>query len=320
MAHEIEGEKFVGTQVAWHRIGTLVDHPMTAQEALNKAGLDTYNELQPMFIQDEDRLIEVPNKKAVVRVDDLKILGIVGNWYKVIQNRECFDFMDSIIGEGRAVYETAGSLRGGTQIFLTVKFPQVSKIGPDKIDQYVLLTSSHDGSIPLRVMWTPVRVVCANTMGMALSGYSKNGNGMAIRHTRNYQTKIAMAREVLQLTEEYYRHMEVEFQKMLKTEMTKLNFEQFVEKLFPEPKSGKESSRRKADKEKIADLFANGRGIPAVRNTRWAALNAVVEFVDHHKRSHSQSGRNLDEVRMESGLWGQGQGLKQKAYDLLHVN
>ena len=318
MAHEIEGQKFAGTQLAWHRVGKVVDHPMTAEEAMEQADMDTVNEKRRIWIKEEDELIEIPDYRAVVRLDDLRVLGVVKDAYHIIQNREAFGFMDSIIGEGRAVYETAGSLRNGSRMFLTVKLEGSVNIGPDKIDKYLCLSSSHDGSLALRVHWTPVRVVCANTLRASLQGFQDGLNGIAVYHHKNYKDRISEARKVLDLTDEYYAQMEIEWAKMLGEEMTKANFAQFVEKLFPKQET--ETTHRKNAKEKLAGLFNGGAGHDAIANTRWAAYNAVAQYVDHEKTCRGSKRASQDSNRMESAMWGGGYRMKQQAFDLLRVN
>jgi phage/plasmid-like protein (TIGR03299 family) len=322
MAHEIEGNKFVGTEVAWHAVGTVIDHPMTAEEAIELCGADTYNELQPIYIKNpgDFKTIEISGKKAVVRVDDLKVLGVVNDGYKIIQNRDCFGFMDGIIGEGQAVYETAGVIRGGTRLFLTVKLDGAMQIGPDQVDKYILLSSSHDGSMALRVFWTPVRTVCANTLRLAVKGFRESENGISVRHTQNYQNKITEARRVLALTDAYYKYMEDSFNRMLDEEMTKTDFNAFVEKLFPEVKEGeKESTKQKNNKEAIRKLFKGGKGHSEIDGTKWAAFNAVSEFADHHKTIRACGDNSINEARFESVIWGSAQTFKQHAYDILSV-
>jgi phage/plasmid-like protein (TIGR03299 family) len=318
MAHEIEGNKFVGTQVAWHRIGTVVEKAMTAQEAMVLAGLDTTLHKQTLYVEDYgDGYLSVPDKKGIVRMEDGKVLGVVGDGYEIIQNRDCFDFMDGIIGEGRAVYETAGSLRGGSRIFLTVKMANALKIGPDKIDKYLCLSTSHDMSLALRVHWTPVRVVCQNTLSVALKGVKHGQNAVAIRHTKHYRDKVAEARRILGLADEYYAYMEQQFNKMLNTHMSDYSYGRLLEKVFPIPEKG--SARIENIKNECVRLFIQGAGHENIKNTHWAGYNAIVEYADHGRSTRIKEGRNEDEVRMETTLWGSGAQLKQKAFDLCLV-
>ena len=192
-------------------------------------------------------------------------------------------------------------------------------IGDDEIEKYLLLASSHDGSLSLQVMFSPVRVVCANTLSAALN---RNSNRTFIKHTINYKNKIAQARQLLGLTESYYAQMEIQFNKMLEAEMTKLEAEKFIEKLIPardedgEIKLSKVLENQRAD---ILNLFSNGIGIKGTDNvnTRWAAYNAVTEYVDHHRATRIVGGANADETRMETILWNSGAGMKQRAFEML---
>jgi len=321
MAHEIEVvngmERFVSTQPAWHGLGTIVQEALTAAEAIHLAGLDTTASLQDMYVQSSAGWVTVPDKHAVVREDDNRVLGVVGNNYEIIQNRDCFDFMDSLIGEGQAVYETAGSLRGGSRLFLTVKLPEAMYIGPDKVEKYLLLSTSHDGSLALKVQWTPVRVVCANTLSVALG--KKSTSSIAVRHTESYRDKITEARKVLQLTELYYARMEATFNQMLNTPLTTLRFSAVVDELFP--KKEKDSTKAANDKKLILDLFHGGKGHENIQGTQWAAFNAITEFVDHHKTVIVQKGNDQNEIKMESAILtgGNGSRMKQNAFELIQA-
>ncbi len=328
MAHELEIRNGVACmmyagETPWHKLGQKVEKEVTAAAAIKLAGMDTVCEPRDVFIGGTNQVDgipvigqKVPNIRAIVRTCDNKVLGTVGDRYSIIQNQECFDFMDDVIGSGQAVYHTAGSLRGGRQIFLTVKFPNTVKIGDDTIEKYLLLTSSHDGSQPLEVRQTPIRVVCANTMGMALQ--DKTQNAIKIRHTTNYRSKIEHAREVLQATDQYYNVMEEEFNRMLDAEFSNGDMNEFVAQLLPV--EGTPSTRTKNLRNKIVELYHVGKGNAAVTGTRWAALNAVTEYTDHFSTIRNSEESSEAERRMLSSVYGTGQDLKQRAFDLLKVD
>jgi len=324
MAHEVE-TMFAARQVAWHGLGKLVKEELTAKDAIIAGGLDWKCEEQPLFLSGQNEVdgIKVvgpsaPNHKAIVRTTDRSILGVVGKGYHIIQNSDCFDFMDDVVGSGQAIYHTAGSLRNGRIIFMTVKLPDDAKVGDDKIEKYILLSTSHDGSKSLQVRWTPVRVVCMNTLGAALR--TGADSMMTVRHTKNYQTKVGQVREVLQLTDHYYKVMEEEYNRLLDEQFSTSQMQTLTEQLITS--EGEASTKTKNNRNKVLELFHTGRGQAAVANTRWAAYNAVTEYVDHYATTRKVGDTTAGEARMNSVIFGAGAGskLKQKAFNLLKVD
>lgn len=320
MSHEVETMFYAG-EVPWHGLGEKVEKEITAAAAIRFAGLDWNLEKQPLFLKGKNMVDNipvignsVPNAFAVVRPVDSRVLGVVSGAYEIIQNRECFDFMDSVIGDGQAVYHTAGSLFNGSIIFMTVKLPTDAQVGPDKIEKYLLLSSSHDGSQSLSIRWTPVRVVCANTLSAAFGDFSGE---VKIRHCRNYRDKVAQARKVLELTEHYYGQIEKLFGRLLETSFSHGQMEEFTSTLFPV--EGNVSKQTKNKRQRVIDLFYTGQGNAAVKNTKWAAYNAVTEYVDHYAVIRKREGVFANEARMNSVIYGSGQDVKQKALELLSV-
>ena len=319
MASEVETMVSV-REVPWHGQGTIVQNKLTAKEAIIAGGMDWNCEGQPLYLASEQTIDEIrvvgqsaPAHKAVVRTSDKSILGVVGKNYHIIQNNECFNFLDDVIGSGQAVYQTAGSLRNGKVIFMTVKFPNNVKIGDDVIEKYILLSSSHDGSLSLQVRWTPVRVVCMNTLGMALRGGADAS--MNIRHTKNYRDKVEQARSVLDVTEHYYNVMEEEFNRLLDEQFSDSQMQTLTEQLMPS--EGKVATKTKNNRNKVLELFHTGRGQAAVANTRWAAFNAVTEYVDHEATTRQCGDTSKGEARMNSAIFGAGSKLKQRAFNIL---
>jgi phage/plasmid-like protein (TIGR03299 family) len=328
MAHQIEIKNGVASmmyagQTPWHGLGQRVETEVTSAAAIKLAGLDWECEKQPMHLAGTAMIDgipvigpKIPEKQAVVRKEDRAVLGIVGNQYHVIQNSECFDFMDGVIGSGQAVYHTAGSLFGGRIIFLTIKLPTQAKVGDDLIDKYILLHTSHDSSSSLSVRWTPIRVVCANTAEFAFQNCS---NVLNIRHSSNYQDKIAEARKTLELTEHYYSVMETEFNKMLDTKMAESEMTYFVNELFPSEQGKKVPVQTENKRILVQKLAVEGTGNAAIAGTRWAAYNAVTEYTDHYTTSRIRNEDFKNDARMNSLCFGSGYGLKKKALQLLSV-
>jgi phage/plasmid-like protein (TIGR03299 family) len=186
---------------AWHNLGTVLDHIFTAKEAIEFAKLDYQVALAPIYAQfnidktDPNRGKKVPNNFAVFRTDTRDIFGVVGSKFEVIQNTEAFSFFDAIVGEGKAIYETAGQLGKGEIIFITAKLPQeIILPGADLIKNYLLFTMGHDGTTPITCMLTPTRVVCANTLAVALGGTQFK---VKIRHTISAHDRLIEAGKIL---------------------------------------------------------------------------------------------------------------------------
>jgi phage/plasmid-like protein (TIGR03299 family) len=179
MAHNLENRNgvtsFASTQKAWHGLGQIVNGAMTAEEAIKLAGLGYDVVKVPNHIIWNGQQIETPSSFSTVRTDTGDILGDkVGNRYTIVQNKEAFSFFDSIVGGDMAMYETAGVLGRGEKVFITAKMPEMIRIaGTDDLTEvYVILTSSHDGSGAVIAAVTPIRIVCQNTMRLALNNKS----------------------------------------------------------------------------------------------------------------------------------------------------
>ena len=317
MSHELEmngkdARMFYAGLEPWHGLGIGVEREVTAAAAIKLAGLDLVATKEPLYTRGN---LLVCDKYAVVR-QDCKVLGVVGSKYEIIQNKDCFDFMDSIVGEGQAIYHTAGSLYDGKRVFITAKLPDSMMIGgTDKINKYLLLVSSHDGSMCLQLMFTSIRVVCANTCNAALSG--KFASKAIIRHCTNYKEKIGIARDALGLSKAYYDKMEIEFNLMLDKEMSDSRMEQFTEYILPNKidNNGKItfSAQMKKVKEEIFHLFKEGAGVKEVANTHYAAYNAVTEYISHLRIPEKSTQSN----KMSNIIWGSGANLRQKAFNVL---
>ena len=188
---------------AWHRKGTILDHAFTAEEAMYHANMGYIVALAPLYAKfsndpkDPNRGKELTENFATYRTDTRDIFGVVGSRYEIVQNTAAFSFFDSIVGEKKAIYETAGVLGMGETIFLTAKLPNsIILPGDDLVDQYLMFTMSHDGTKPITAMFTPTRVVCANTLAIALSN---GANRVVIKHTKSALDKIKEAGRLMGL-------------------------------------------------------------------------------------------------------------------------
>ena len=209
---------FSAVETPWHKIGNVTEGALTSSEAIKKAGLDWTVSLRGLATFQEDNntdvssLIDVPEHYATVRDTDNSVLGVVGNRYTPIQNLECFDFLDTVLDDSEAKYETAGSLYGGKIVWMLVNLGKDVVVGQDRTVPYLLLTNSHDGSTAIKGMTTPIRVVCANTLSLALKD---NVTSFGFRHTNNVHTKIDQARKLLEINYKYIDNFQEEVEKLI---------------------------------------------------------------------------------------------------------
>jgi phage/plasmid-like protein (TIGR03299 family) len=247
-------------------------------------------------------------------MDRREPIAVVGERYVPIQNAEAFAFFDKLIGEGQAVYETAGSLGGGRRIWLLARLPgDVWVTRQDNVGKYLLLTNSHDGRSPLRALFTPIRVVCENTLRAALEG--GQSDGIWVRHVGDILGKAKEAERLLGISVKYYDAFADQAQAFAKRALTQEALARYFETLAPDPKDA-DPARRVATRETWTRLFEAGKGndLSSVRGTLWAAVNAVCEYVDHERPTRGQEGQEEKIRRFESAQFGTGAVLRARAW------
>jgi phage/plasmid-like protein (TIGR03299 family) len=312
----------------WHNLGRALRDPMTAREAISEGGLDYEVVSLPMFAKVDAATLAAPGMPAPtvappseiavpshylnVRTDDYRTMGVVSDRYKVIQNRDAFDFLDSVAAARELRYHTVGAIGDGERIWMLARLTGDIEIrgtgGRDIVHKYLLLYNSHDGSSALRCLWTPTRVVCWNTLSAALS--AGEGTGTTIRHTGDVSGKIELARMALGLAHKFFDAFTEGANLLSGYTPTKEQLDGYFRALYPDPKAG-DPARAKATRMSLFGLYENGMGqdMPGVRGTAWAAWNAVTEYIDHHVGNNART-------RLESAWWGDGQKTKIKAFDL----
>ena len=190
MSHEVENMMYV-REKPWHSLGVRVEEAPTSAEAIKLAGLDWTVEGRPIFT---DSGIQIPGYVANTRSSDNSVLGVVSEKYQIVQNADAFAFTDALIGED-CRYETAGSLKNGKSVWMLAKLPR-TKLLDDDVDQYLCFNNSHNGMGAVRVFSTPVRVVCNNTLNIALSQASRF---WSCKHMGKMEDKLAEASHTLRL-------------------------------------------------------------------------------------------------------------------------
>ena len=319
MAHQVESMMYAG-ETPWHGLGTYVgDKRLTyAEDALRLAGMDWKVEKFPVHTEVKHRktgeMLKVTTMEhfVVVRNIDLKALGVVGTQYPPVQNAEAFSLLDSIAGpSGDVSFDTAGSLYGGRKVWILAKLDNLTfEAAPgDPQHQYLLLLNSHDGSGTLKLFFTTVRVVCANTRAMALA--SRQG-GINLRHTSGIKDRIEDAQKALGLAvieQTKYREL---CEHLAGLSFNTRQAKEFLETLIPDPKDAK-PTRARNKRDRILGLFEGegmGSTLPGVRGTAWGMLNAVTEYTSHH------AGKDR-EKRLNSAWFGAGNDLANRAQELL---
>ena len=257
----------------WHGIGTVVEDAPTSEDAIRIARLDwTVNQF-PVFANGN----QIPGVFANVRSDTNEALGIVRNRYKIVQNTEAFDFVDGIVSnkEIECKYETAGSLFNGRRIFLLVKLPNKELLGDD-VENYLFFTNSHDGSSALTAGITNVRVVCNNTLQMALKDAKRIWR---CKHTTNIESKKQQAREALGLAITYMDKMEETAEKLASIKISK---DKFVTAFSNRLDSIRYNEKAKNETiNRIVTIYEEKDDLQNFRGTGWGIYNATADFISN---------------------------------------
>lgn len=298
MSHNIE-TMFSVREKPWHYemtkdVTKLIQEAPTSAEALRLAGLDWTVEQTPVFTDSGDL---IPNYKANIRSTDKAVLGIVTDRYRIVQNTEAFEFTDSVVGEtedGIVRYETAGSLNGGRRVWMLAKMPVKNIVGDD-VEPYMCFTNSHDGTGSIRVCMTPIRVVCANTLSLALN---KAKRQWSTKHIGNLDEKLKEAKMCLQLASDYMRCLDEEADRLANIKLYREEIEEILSELFPVDEDT--SERKIANVQSFKDDFMVAYFMPDLtqfKDTAWGAVNAMADVI-----THATPRRNT--ATYEQNRWG----------------
>lgn len=273
---------FTARVPAWHGLGTVVKEALTSEEAIKLAGLDWSVESMPLFLEDGTEVVE---RKANVRSTDKRILGVVGNNYKILQNRDAFSFVDVILNndEVEVRFETAGALGGGRRIWLLANMPARRIVG-DKIIPYMCFTNSHDGYYAITAAMTPTRVVCQNTLTAALNNAVRS---WTVRHVGNLEAKKFEAQHTLGLASKYMDNLEEKAELFEQIKITQKKFDAILDEVFPlkHPKIGQDVSRVNNNiiklRSGVTDIFSSADDLKAFKWSAWGVYNAFADFASH---------------------------------------
>lgn len=307
MAHEIESNFFVG-ETPWHGLGQKIDEAPSVREAIIAAGLDWTVDLKPVFLED-GTLID--SAQATVRSTDKSILGVVGTRYKPLQNADAFNFFNPFVESGLCTLETGGSLSLGKKVWILARIvgSDLPIVGDDVVRKFLLLSNSHDGTISVRVGFTPVRVVCANTLAMAHNNDASQL--IRIRHGKNTLTDLENVREVMKVANATFEATADQYRKLATKTINSSDLRKYIKVVLGIVEEDDKLSTRSANQIiEVTSLFENGRGnqLIGVKGTVWAAYNAATEYLSH------SAGRSADS-RYNSLWFGENANRNKTALD-----
>lgn len=303
--------------VPWHGLGTPIPQGVTAEQMIRAAGLDWHVDLRPA------RGATKINKKGefsryeVVRVprpatkEAEVLLGLVSRRYQPLQNVEAFEFFDPIVGEKKAFFETAGALGAGERIWVMAKMPGAMAIVPgDDCLKYLLLSNTHSGDGSVIVKFTSVRVVCQNTLMLAMDDGQK---AYRVRHSKKMQFKLDELADFLAITQDVFLKAEQKFQRLAKIQMIGDRLDSYLAAVFPLSAAQKKNGTRPARWDFLHEIFAKRADLqmPGVRGTLWGAYNAITMFEDYKQPQTEE----LPEQRLGRSWFGSGAEIKLTALE-----
>ena len=332
MAHEVETMAFAG-EVPWHGLGTKVSSDMTPNQMLVKAGLDWTVSKRPAYTVSKPNVWNIVNPTGeaeflrcednhfIVRDSDNKVLSACGENYIPFQNEEVLDFFKKFTEAGKMKMETAGSLKAGKDIWGLAKLEKGFKLGTnDEIEGYLLLNNSHQVGKAMTIMFTPIRVVCNNTLTMALN--TTNSNRFRIPHLQMFDEEIInTAEEALGISGKQVEQFQEQSEFLVSKKTQHVHLENFIAELFQpsllieraksnSPESLpplREEFKRTAELVHDAVETSPGAQMASAKGTWWGALNAVTYVVDHQKKAMAEGNA------LHSAWFGTGAATKRTA-------
>lgn len=306
------------TKAWWDTLGTYVRDAQSYEDVLKTAALDWSVIKATLYTQwSQGGIIKVPSHVAIVRTDTKQHLGVVGAGYEPIQNAEALKWTEALMGKG-AMYESAGGLGQGERIWLLARVPAAdfSIGGKDEHRSYLLVTTSHDGSTATIAKYTTTRVVCQNTLNMALSEKTKS---IRIKHTKSAAARMKLAEQLVEGAIESSKALNERLEFLSTFKVQRVHVESILNKLFPEDVEASKASktRRENVMGEILSLYAanDNNAFPEQAGTAFALLNAVTNYTDHNRGTRVKSDSTVtdEQSRAESSIWGSGSNFKDGA-------
>ena len=297
----------------WNSHGSNVTGAMTSKEAIELAELNytvRKDRVAVILPKDAEKSAKyLPNICATYRTDTLDTFGVVSDKYEIVQNDKAFEFMDSIVGEGKAIFETAGAIGNGGKIFITAKLPYYIKInGYDTIENYLVISNGHDGKTSLNVFLTPIRIVCQNTMATAMR-HSKFK--LRMRHTTGIGTRLDDAKRVLDVSSALTSELETTLKHLTTIKVTDETVDKYVNTIFLTQNelfelaaqdinyvnSSTISTRKKNMITEVRKYYHTGVGQSKIRGTAYGAYNALNGYLSN-VRSYINEDRKMEGLIM----------------------
>lgn len=275
MAANVESMFYV-RETPWHGLGTRVEEALNSKEALKYSGLSW------KVRQEDIKTIDgypIQGFRANIRNDNHTILGVVSDRYKIVQNEEAFAFTDALLGEG-VTYETAGSLCGGRRVWLLARLPEAYKLMGEEVTPYLVFTNSHDGSGAIRVAATPVRVVCNNTLNLALNTAKRS---WSVAHKGDIQRKLDEARNTLFMADQYLNQLQQEAERLSMIRLSDKMVKAWVDELLPVPEKASPQQERNILRlrKDMQHRYFDAPDLVHLPKTGWRFINSVADFATH---------------------------------------
>jgi phage/plasmid-like protein (TIGR03299 family) len=305
MAHNVETMAYAG-EVPWHSLGTPVHNDLTPAQMMDKAGLNWKVEKQPMFFRHAGDLQAVPGKEVLVRDSDGKVLDVVGKGWNPVQNEEAFNFFNDFVMNGDMEMHTAGSLQEGKLTWALAKVKDGFKVfGDDEVESYLMFSNPHKFGASITVSFTPIRVVCNNTLNMALQGAS--GKGVRVSHRTAFDA--AAVKELLGVANQQLQTYKETAEFLGSKRFTDETLTNYIKAVFPNTNTkAKDPNSISRTAKTVLELVETQPGAEYAEGTFWQAFNAVTFATDH------VVGREADS-RLASAWFGANQTKKLKALD-----
>lgn len=316
MAHLIEN-MFSVKETPWHKLGVIVQDAPNAEEAIKIAGLSWNVIEQPLYrntveakSQNSLNPVKVASHKALIRDRDDSVLGVVGKNYHPLQNHEAFNFFNPFIESGLASFETAGSLQKGKLVWILAKLNKAPiEVGQgDEVNKFLLLSNSHDGTMSVRTGFTPIRVVCANTLAMAVS--NKGSQLLRVHHSKSVKANLDRVQEIINAADAKFEATAEQYRSLARKDINQNDLKKYVQTVFEVHKQPHERQAQFESKmvETITKLFETGRGtnLKSANGTLWGLYNSVTEYLSY------EAGRS-DDSRLNTLWFGRNKTVNEKA-------
>ncbi len=292
----------------WRDVGTKVAPGSTLDTIFDDAGLNYHVRKEPIYYHGEAGSVSVPQGFATVR-DDGTPLGVVGRRYQIVNNSSFRKLVSTFMDTQDLAIETAGTFNSGAKAWILARLPDYVKVaGKDALNKMLLFVNSFDGSTPLVVKFTTIRVICWNTLQAAMR--QRNMAGLSIAHTESADVRMSDVLRTLQLSNEYYNLVHRAFDKLALHRITDAELIGYVKRLVPDNPEADKNTRAENTRSRILGLYESGRGAELGRGTLWGAYNAITEYTDH------VAGGDKRDRALKSMLFGAAADLKESAFAL----